>query len=228
MGDVTEETESPLSAACRLVSLLAATAVTAAAAAGCSMTEAVSSPTSSAVSGPVTAAPRLASSGTATAAGSANGAASTVALRSREPGPDLLHDHTWAGAEAYVEDYLVRLNDAWTKPQPSLLDNRASKACGTCANFREAAAYLARKGQRHEAPMLVISDVSVTIWRPTVHIAADLRQPRHHIVDKRGRKVQRIEHARAYFYVELSYRGRWWIEKVGIEAVNDDGTYLER
>ncbi|WP_185747255.1 hypothetical protein [Humibacillus xanthopallidus] len=202
--------------------------MTAAAAAGCSMTGDFTSPTSSAVSRPVTAAPQPTSTGTDTAAASPGRAASTVAWRSREPGPDLLHDHTWAGAEAYVEDYLVRLNDAWTTPQPSLLDNRASKSCGTCANFREAAAYLARKGQRHEAPMLVISDVSVTIWRPTVRITADLRQPRHHIVDKRGRKVQRIEHARAYFYVELAYRGRWWIEKVGIEAVNDDGTYLER
>ena len=216
-----------MSASRRLVSMLTATAVTAAGAASCSTTEAVPSHTSEAVGRPVAATSQPTSSGTATAVASPSRRPSALALRSREPGTDLLHDHTFAGAEAYVEDYLLRLNDAWTRPQPSLLDNRASKACGTCANFRGAAADLARKGQRHEGPMLVVSSVSVVIWRHTVHVTADLRQPRHDIVDERGRSVESIKGGRAFLYVQLSFRGRWWIEKVGIDPVNDDGTHRE-
>lgn len=209
------------------MSLIAATVV-AATAAACSSPDGVALSSSAAAGPSVAATPAVGPPVSATTSAAAGAAAPTFARRSRQPGPDLLHDHTWGGAEAYVEDYLVRLDAAWTKPQPSLLDNRASKACGTCANFRDAAADLARKGQRHEAPMLVVSRASVTTWRPTVLVTADLRQPAHHIVDTRGREVQRIEHARAYFYVQLSYRGRWWIEEIGIEQVTDEGTYLER
>ncbi|GAA5018014.1 hypothetical protein GCM10023258_04560 [Terrabacter aeriphilus] len=153
--------------------------------------------------------------------------APVVAWRPRVPGPDLLHDHSWGGAEAYVEDYLERLDDAWTVPRPSLLDNRASKECGTCANFREGAAYLFRKGQRHEAPMLTVSDVSVVIWKGGVRVVADVRQTDHRIVTRTGRTIRRIDGERAYLYVLLSYRGRWWIDAIGIERVNDDGTYRD-
>jgi hypothetical protein len=31
-----------------------------------------------------------------------------------------------------------------------------------------------------------------------------------------------------HFYVEFVYRGRWWITSIGIDPVNDDGTYRER
>ena len=145
----------------------------------------------------------------------------------REPEPDLLHDHTRSGAEAYVEDYLERLNDAWTLPKATLLDNRATTACTTCTNFRDAAAQLAREGRRHEAPMLTITDVDLLLWRPGVRVNADLREPRHDIVDRKGKRVQAVKGGRAFLYVELTYRGRWWITGIGIDPVNDDGTHRD-
>lgn len=152
----------------------------------------------------------------------------TVDTLSREPGPDLLHDHSPAGAENYVEDYLNRLDAAWTKPQPSLLDNRAAKACGTCTNFRNAAAELSREGRRHAHPMLVVSDVSLVVWQHGVRVTADARQTDHKILDKNGNKVRDVKGSRVFLYVDLSYRGRWWIESIGIDPVNDDGTHRDR
>ena len=167
-------------------------------------------------------------SGSVRATATATVGARSVAVRSREPGPDLLHDPSPAGAEAFVQDYLHRLDRAWTTPQSSLLDNRASKACGTCTNFRDAAPHLARKGQRHAAPVLATSTVSLVIWRPDVRVVADLRQSDHDIIDEAGRRVERVTGGRAFVYVQLTYRGRWWINEVGIDPVTDDGTHRDR
>ncbi|RKT79405.1 hypothetical protein DFJ68_2873 [Terracoccus luteus] len=38
--------------------------------------------------------------------------------------------------------------------------------------------------------------------------------------------MRTIKGGRANVYVELAYRGRWWVEAIHIERVRDDGTYL--
>lgn len=209
-----------MSSPCQVIALLAAVAMAVGMSAGCSapppalpVTAAAATPTTAAVASSPTTAPKVSTP--------------TIAKLRREPGPDLLHDHTQSGAEAYVKDYLSRLNDSWTRPQASLLDNRASKDCGTCTNFRDAAANLAREGRRHEGPILVVSNVSVVIWSPDVRVVADVRQPKHDLVDRKGRKVRSVQGGRVFLYVELSYSGRWWIKSVGIDPVNDDGTHRE-
>ena len=75
--------------------------------------------------------------------------------------------------------------------------------------------------------MVLVSDVSVTVWRPDVMVTADLRQAAHTLVDKDGRTIKRITSEHVYLYVRLSYRGRWWITSIGIDPVNDDGTHRD-
>ncbi|GAA1980123.1 hypothetical protein GCM10009817_21000 [Terrabacter lapilli] len=195
---------------------------------GCGATQAAGSTWPTAAGPTASATPAHTSRPSPPTASRSSPSASAVARLSREPGPDLWHDHSPAGAEAYVEDYLTRLNAAWTTPKASLLDNRATNACGTCTNFRDAAAHLARVGQRHEDPMLTVSDVSLVVWRSGVRVTADTRQTDHDIVDRSGHTVRKVEGGRAFLYVELTYRGRWWITGVGIDPVNDDGTHRER
>jgi hypothetical protein len=127
-----------------------------------------------------------------------------------------------------VADYLDRLDRSWQRPDPQLLDNRALPSCGTCTNFRKAAAGLLAKGQRHEGNILRVDHVSVVIWGrgEEVNLAADTWQLEHDMVDARGATVRTIKGGRANVYVELAYRGRWWVEAIHIERVRDDGTYL--
>lgn len=72
--------------------------------------------------------------------------------------------------------------------------------------------------------MLTVYDVSVVSWKGGVRVVADIRQTSHRIVTRTGRAIRRVEGERGYLYVLLSYRGRWWIDAIGIERVNDDST----
>ncbi len=205
--------------------------------AGCAAREPTNSPAVATAgareaTGAATATPAASSSGGTVMSTSASArptaTSSTAPALSREPGPDLLHDHTWRGAEAYVADYLDRLDRSWQRPDPRLLDNRALPSCGTCTNFRKAAAGLLAKGQRHEGHILRVDRVSVSLWGGgnQVYLAVDTWQLKHDMVDARGATVRTIKGGRANTYVELVYRGRWWVEEIHIVRVRDDGTYL--
>lgn len=124
---------------------------------------------------------------------------------------------TFAGAQAFAEFYMRRVNKAWQTPDPQAIRPYAMEVCRTCRNFEDAAADLAEQRRRYaDAPFTLTASAWLPESQPDRAVVdLILVQNVRAIVDEYGDKVQAVPNDRGVSRFVLRWRdGRWSIESV--------------
>lgn len=126
--------------------------------------------------------------------------------------PKAARAHTFAGAQAFAEFYLERLNPAWTGPDPQALADLATSRCGTCRQYTEVAASLRANGERYSGRVLTVRSAA---WQPESTLAravvyVNIVQEAATVVDSRGRTVRSERRTLGTSAVDVDWSDSQW------------------
>lgn len=122
------------------------------------------------------------------------------------------HIHSAAGAERYARAYVQRLNVAWTRPDPTLLEGLATGTCQTCQNYVDAAQSLLTDRRRYDGDPFTVKEALLmpesTNERNVTQLLT-VQEPRS-IVSASGAQVRRVNRDVALLEFAMSWSsGRW-------------------
>jgi len=116
----------------------------------------------------------------------------TSAITSPVKLPPEATKHTAKGAEAFVEFFVEQSNDAWTKPDATLLPPLSEPDCVACKGLQDTAKELVAKKQHYvSAPVTNIRTTAVDGAKPGQQLVRLLaRQNKVQVVDAAGAVVR--------------------------------------
>ena len=119
------------------------------------------------------------------------GSPTTTATVSPADLPPEARKHTPEGAAAFVKYWVEQSNEAWTRPDATLLPPLSDPDCIACKSLQETAEELVAKHQRYESDPVSNIRTEPVPGAPTgkQFVRLHAQQNRVNVVDERGRVV---------------------------------------
>jgi hypothetical protein len=126
--------------------------------------------------------------------------------------PKAARAHTYAGAQAFAEFYLEQVNNAWTTPDPGILEPYGLSSCKTCEGFMRQAADMKALGQRYASkPATLAAGTWLPESTPSLALISLVwKQEPAAIVDQTGSVVHKAAAMKAVSEYQLRWRGNGW------------------
>jgi hypothetical protein len=126
--------------------------------------------------------------------------------------------HTEKGAEAFVEFFVEQSNDAWTKPDATLLPPLSDPGCLSCQALQKTATNLVAKKQKYRSAPMTITKIGAVGGAPSgqQYVRVLGTQNRVEVVDSEGTVVLMDPKQSVALTASAVWReGRWLIYDMG-------------
>ena len=106
--------------------------------------------------------------------------------------PEAARKQTPAGAEAFLEYYMLQVNVAWTEPDASAIDRLGTAECQFCNRTVEAAEYFVANDERYKSDPVTVLSVENFGGAPSgeQYVALSYRQNAADIIDAEGKVLR--------------------------------------
>ncbi|MGL4173537.1 MAG: DUF6318 family protein [Actinomycetota bacterium] len=119
---------------------------------------------------------------------------------------------TDAGAAAFAEFYVSRINEAWTRPDPELLRPFGLPTCKSCASLTDLAEELQKSSYRYEeGPAEVLAKNPENSDPSRMFIQLSIRQNPEKIVDQSGKTIRQDKKKKFISQYEVVWRKNHWV-----------------
>jgi hypothetical protein len=132
--------------------------------------------------------------------------------------PAAAQKHTPEGAAAFVKFYIDQSNDAWTKPDDSLLPPLSDKGCLSCQALQKTATNLVAKKQKYRTSPMTITKLGAVGGAPTgqQYVRVLGTQNRVDVIDSKGTVVMTDPKQSVALTASAVWKeGRWFIYDMG-------------
>ena len=121
--------------------------------------------------------------------------------------------HTPAGAEAFVQVFVDRINAAYSTADATLIGAISEKGCLSCKSLQADVSSLAAKGQRYASDALTFKSAIAIGGAPKgqQHVRLFMTQNRIEVVDASGRVVRTDPAKPLKSTVGLIWEGSHWL-----------------
>jgi len=158
-----------------------------------------------------------ASTGATTAATTATSPTSTRTLTIADI-PPAARPYTPLGAQAYVEFFFTRYNQANRQADPTLLDGLYAPSCPACAQYYKTISNHKAANARADSDetVSVSAPITNTFGKSRATVALEVRQNAVRFADPNGRVLSTSPTQSAEVLVSLEYSSRWVVTRVQI------------
>jgi hypothetical protein len=127
--------------------------------------------------------------------------------------PPEAQKHTPEGAAAFAEYFIEQSNEAWVRPDTTLLPPLSEKGCLSCKSLQETAAELKSKGQRYESDPVTVTEVVPLEGAPggRQRLRIQLVQHRVDILDRAGKVVSTDPSKKLARTMDLVWEDKSWL-----------------
>ena len=164
---------------------------------------------------PPTGASPSASSGGASASPSPTSPSPSASPSSEVPAA--AREKSEAGAKAFARFFMVQAAEAWTVPNPALIEHHSSSECDACNELARVAAELRVNGERYDKPPVTLTKLS-TIRKSENAYAFDaqLRENAVHVIGRSGEVVDTYPSRQISRAIAVTWEeGRWLLDGIG-------------
>lgn len=104
--------------------------------------------------------------------------------------PPQATEQTEAGAEAFAQYYVERVNREGQKPQDSMIDKFSDAGCESCKNYEQNIKQLEAEGLRNDGDAAIVNDSSSTSTGETFVAFLNVDQLPYAVIDSSGSKTE--------------------------------------
>ncbi|HET7396919.1 MAG TPA: DUF6318 family protein [Intrasporangium sp.] len=129
--------------------------------------------------------------------------------------PPAARPETMEGAAAYAEFYMHQVSAAFRAADPAPLDGLSKSSCSMCSAFAQGARDLRAAGQHYGADLVNVHYATAMEFSPSKRqVFIDFEQQAVPVLNAAGAKVDTTRHAKLAFVATLSYKNRWFIDRL--------------
>ena len=132
--------------------------------------------------------------------------------------PPEARKHTPEGAEAFVRFFVEQSNEAWTKPDDSLLPPLSEKGCLSCEALQKTAGQLVAKKQRYRTNPVTLQEIDAVGGAPSgqQYVRVLGTQNRVDVIDSTGKVVMTDPKKSVALTASAVWKeGRWFMYDMG-------------
>lgn len=131
--------------------------------------------------------------------------------------------HTKAGAEAFVRNYIDRINEVGQRPVAGEISRLGTSECVSCMNYEQTMVKMTRLTQHYSGPIFTVLRIESVRreHRSDATVDVDVMQLPIRVLAQDGSSVRKVTRATASLRFDLSWEhDRWLIAKTYFTAVN--------
>jgi hypothetical protein len=131
--------------------------------------------------------------------------------------PAAARPETRSGSVAFVKYFLSQVNTAFTRAEPSALDDLFEPSCKACVAFRNGAEDLRSDGLHHKGLSITTTEASVDEYGDSKRtVAIWVVQNSVPVVTATGKKVRSTEAGSGTFLATLQFQEHWTVTNLQV------------